>query len=458
MPGSIEKTVFISYRRTNIPWALAIYQNLTNQGYDVFFDYLSIKSGDFEQIIIGNIKARAHFILVLTPSALERCSEPEDWLRREIETAMDEKRNIVPLMLESFDFGSPSITKILTGKLEKLKKYNGLRVYSDYFFEGMTKLREQFLNVSLDAVIHPISENAKPRTKEHKIAASKAAPVKKEQLTAQKWFEHGYVLAEEGNNKDGAIRSFSEAIRLNPSYSTAYLYRGIIRDQRGDIEGAIADYTEAIHLKMSVRDIYERFQPVFRDNKGDWDNTFKFYNGNLQIDMGRMTDSYEALMRRGNVLYRKGNLEGAISDFTTAIQLSSEFDFNMTVPLMARGLAQFTKGNIKEALVDYDEAIRLMPDLSELYQARGLAHAINNDLTKALEDFTKAISLQPDNFEIYFNRARVWEQINNHTSAITDYQRYLALGGGKQDGDQKDVEEKIKEMIIKLNRNNNEGS
>jgi hypothetical protein len=46
----IEKTVFISYRRTNIPWALAIFQNLTQHGYDVFFDYTDIASGDFERI------------------------------------------------------------------------------------------------------------------------------------------------------------------------------------------------------------------------------------------------------------------------------------------------------------------------------------------------------------------------------------------------------------------------
>ena len=49
MTGRIENTVFISYRRTNLPWALAIYQNLTQHGYDVFFDYESIRSGDFEQ-------------------------------------------------------------------------------------------------------------------------------------------------------------------------------------------------------------------------------------------------------------------------------------------------------------------------------------------------------------------------------------------------------------------------
>jgi proteic killer suppression protein len=41
--GRIEKTVFISYRRTNIPWALAIFQNLTQFGYDVFFDFSGIR-------------------------------------------------------------------------------------------------------------------------------------------------------------------------------------------------------------------------------------------------------------------------------------------------------------------------------------------------------------------------------------------------------------------------------
>jgi hypothetical protein len=32
----IEKTVFLSYRRTNIPWAIAIFQDLTHNGYDAY--------------------------------------------------------------------------------------------------------------------------------------------------------------------------------------------------------------------------------------------------------------------------------------------------------------------------------------------------------------------------------------------------------------------------------------
>jgi hypothetical protein len=43
----IEKTVFISYRRTNAAWALAIYQYLNQHGYDAFIDFQGIASGGF---------------------------------------------------------------------------------------------------------------------------------------------------------------------------------------------------------------------------------------------------------------------------------------------------------------------------------------------------------------------------------------------------------------------------
>src|SRR5215510_492009 len=102
----IEKTVFISYRRRDISWALAVYQYLTAQKYDVFFDYTSLSGGDFEQVIVSNIRARAHFVLILTLTARDRGDEPGDWLGREIETAVDEKRNVIPFFFEGFIFVS----------------------------------------------------------------------------------------------------------------------------------------------------------------------------------------------------------------------------------------------------------------------------------------------------------------------------------------------------------------
>ena len=181
----IEKTIFISYRRTDVYTALAVYENLKNHGYDIFFDYRSIASGDFEQVISSNIRARAHFLLILTPTALDRCNEPGDWLRREIELAIEEKRNIVPLFFKGFRFGGASksgISKwlplgkqdVLTGKLGNLPRYNGLNVHEDYFEEAMNRLRTEYLNKPLDTVLHPVSTEVQKVVEEEKQAADQA--------------------------------------------------------------------------------------------------------------------------------------------------------------------------------------------------------------------------------------------------------------------------------------------
>jgi hypothetical protein len=162
----IEKTVFLSYRRTNSFHALAIYQDLTYHGYDVFFDFISIAGGDFEQVILENITSRAHFLVLLTPSALEHCDNPADWLRREIEMALDNQRNIVPLMLERFDFSTPKIATQLTGKLAEVTRYNALRITPEFFFEAMERLRSRYLNVPFCGAAPSIgrSTNSRYRT------------------------------------------------------------------------------------------------------------------------------------------------------------------------------------------------------------------------------------------------------------------------------------------------------
>jgi hypothetical protein len=156
----IDKTIFISYRRSSIPWALAIFQDLTHHGYDVFFDFNGIASGDFERVILENIRARAHFLVLLTPTSLARCGDPNDWLRREIEAAIDGKRNVIPLLLENFDFVSAESAGQLSGTIGVLCKYNALQVPAAYFAEAMNRLREKYLNVPLEIVLQPASRVA----------------------------------------------------------------------------------------------------------------------------------------------------------------------------------------------------------------------------------------------------------------------------------------------------------
>jgi len=104
--------------------------------------------------------------------------------------AMDEKRNIVPLMMEGFDFGSPTVKNALSGKLASLDHYNGLRLVSDYFFEAMERLRNRYLNTSLEEVhLHPLSKDAKELAEVQKAEAGKAEIVNTDQLREQEKFE-----------------------------------------------------------------------------------------------------------------------------------------------------------------------------------------------------------------------------------------------------------------------------
>lgn len=143
---SSSNGVFISYRRSVSRYlARAIFMDLITHSYDVFMDVESIDSGDFQEIILDQILNRAHFLVLLSPGSVEGFSNPDDWFRREIERAIDLQRNIVPILVDNFNFQEAA--KYLTGKLEVLPTYNGLPLLPDYFEAGMDRLRNRFLKL-----------------------------------------------------------------------------------------------------------------------------------------------------------------------------------------------------------------------------------------------------------------------------------------------------------------------
>jgi tetratricopeptide (TPR) repeat protein len=398
----IEKTVFISYRRTSIAWALAVSQNLTHHGFDVFFDYKGIASGDFDRVILDNIRARAHFLALLTPSALERTADPDDWLRREIETALDTRRNIVPLTLEGFDFSSASIAQHLTGKLAGLRRYNALGVPPDYFDEAMSRLRERYLNVPLESVLHPASATAQQAVKTQQRAVAAAPAVQVSELTAEQWFERGVSATD----VDEQVRCYTEAIRLKPDYPYAFNNRGVARKDKGDVEGALNDYTDAIRLKP---------------------------------------DFVEAFTNRGLDRNGTGDVEGALKDLNEAIRLKPDYAeaFNN------RGIVRSNKGDVEGALNDYDEAIRLKPDFPEAFTNRGVDRNDTGDVEGALKDYNEAIRLKPHVHPLY-NRGHLKQRSADFAGAISDFQQYLDLGGGDRHGDRAEIEGLIRELEKKL--------
>jgi formylglycine-generating enzyme required for sulfatase activity len=140
-----QKTVFISYRRaTSKHLARSIYQDLKANGWDVFLDVDSIDSGDFDKIILNQIGARAHFILLISSDSLVRCSNQGDWVLREIQEAVRLERNIVPIIEQGADIAREM--GYLPADLRAIvNKKNALDLPHSYFEEGMHKLRIRFL-------------------------------------------------------------------------------------------------------------------------------------------------------------------------------------------------------------------------------------------------------------------------------------------------------------------------
>jgi Sel1 repeat/TIR domain len=185
-------TVFLSYRRHVSSFiARAVFQDLHHHGYDVFMDVESIDSGEFETIILSQIAARAHFLVILTHCTLEGCQEPDDWLRREIEYALELRRNVVPILVNDFRFDDHAYTH-LTGKMRDLHRYNGLTLPQDYFNEAMDRLRTRFLKQPLEGAITPAPPQDAPVVQQ-KIdeVARQPAPTTQE-LSAEDYFNRGW--------------------------------------------------------------------------------------------------------------------------------------------------------------------------------------------------------------------------------------------------------------------------
>jgi tetratricopeptide (TPR) repeat protein len=312
-----EKTVFISYRRSVGQYpARAVFQDLVAHGYDAFLDVESIDSGVFETIILNQIAARAHFLVILAPGSLERCTDSGDWVRREIERAMDLERNIVPVMFKEFSFSLEK--KYLTGKLESLSSYSALNVPGDYFYEAMAKLSGRFLKQPVYGTVisTPLSERD---AVESRINAALTQPEPTSaQISAYDFYSKGYQCYEL-KDLHGAILNFTRAIESNPEFSRAYYNRGIAYLLQGNPKAAYSDLERTIELDPNDPYAYHN-RGVARHSLGDPLAALEDYDKAIALK----ADYTNAYFNRGLVRKQRGQLGSALDDFQMYLKLGGD--------------------------------------------------------------------------------------------------------------------------------------
>jgi tetratricopeptide (TPR) repeat protein len=437
--GRIEKTVFISYRRSNFYTALAVYQHLKPRGYDTSLDLKNTSEKHYRKNIFDNIRARTHFLVILSPSSLEE--KGENWLRRTIEIAIEEKRHIVPLFLEGFEHNSQSIRKSLTGKLSLLKRLNGVKLSTDNFSEKIEKLCDQHLNLEKDNILlHPLSDSAKKRITQQEKIFSKMRLVKKKELLAEKLFEEGYSFAMNKKFAE-AIPSFSKALHIQPKFSAAYYKRGLAREKEGDLEGALADFDQTLRFQPNFPQAHMARGIAF-SRQGDFKKAIKDFSQALQMQ----SDLAEAYYHRGNARGARGDIPGAIRDYDEALRIKPGY----AAAYNHRGIEYYNQGNFKEAISNFNQALRIEPNFADAYINRGLTHSTWGNISDAIANFMQAIHLDPDIEASYYHLAKALERNEENKAALSNYQKYLYFSKGVQYGNQESAKEAIQQLRKKI--------
>lgn len=178
------------------------------------------------------------------------------------------------------------------------------------------------------------------------------------------------------------LELLNQAIAEDPTHLDAYFQRAIIKNELGDFDGAIVDYSKIILTKPDA-------------------------------------DSY---FNRGNSRFSLKDLVGAKNDYAKAYELDPYF----IDALYSLACVKYDLQEYKGAIADFNKVLKLAPNFPEVYMLRASSYKALNRPKKALEDYTLAIYISP-NANTYFNRGVFYMDINYYAKANRDLTKSLRL-------------------------------
>jgi len=270
-----QTDIFISYRREGGEHLAArVREALLNRGYSVFMDVEDLKSGKFTEALLNKINIASDFILILTPGCLNRCNNGDDWLRIEIAHAIQNKKNIVPIIARGFEMPKKSD---LPSEIAELVEYNGLTPAHELFKASIERLSSEFL-IS-ERSNKPTIEKATQIPEKRKALSNKLdsidtkhnssepiSPIEDIKTTISDDYLSCYnqALSHYNNhNYEEAQSFFGRAIYHRYNDPNAYFSRSLCHYCLGNFDRAINDLQKADDLGYQKNDLYNQMGLVY---------------------------------------------------------------------------------------------------------------------------------------------------------------------------------------------------
>ena len=188
-----------------------------------------------------------------------------------------------------------------------------------------------------------------------------------------------FMLARQGKYSS-AIRLMDQTIKNDSKNYMLYNTRAIIKENSGDINGALADYSYAISLNPSYDKAYQNRATLYVKTK-QYSSATNDCNKLVSIK-----PSYESYLTCGNIKLDSNLYSNAITNFTKAITFV-EKERAAFAKKVAEGSAFGTMN---------------MSEFEGAYYGRGLAYYYIKNYDKAYSYFSMAIKCSPFNPDAYY--------------------------------------------------------
>ena len=264
----------------------------------------------------------------------------------------------------------------------------------------------------------------------------------------------GLALEKKGD-LDGAIAEYHEALRLDPKNELGHTDLGGALEKKGDIDGAVAEYRVALRLNPNNAVTHFSLGGALEE-KNDLDGGVAEYREAIRL----MPNFAMAHVGLGIALGEKGDLDGAIREYREVLRL----DPNDAEAHVYLGGALGDKGDPDGEIAEYREALRLDPNHDRAHNSLGFALRQKGDLDGAIMEYREALRLNPNNDKAHNDLAFTLGQKGDLDGMISEERQALRLNpnndmahvglglalGGKGDNDGMIAEER---EALRLNPN-----
>ncbi len=155
----------------------------------------------------------------------------------------------------------------------------------------------------------------------------------------------GNAYRDDKRDLDHALADYEQAIRLDPTYAFAYNGRGNVHWDKGEIDPALSDYDFAIRFDPKFAHPYNGRGNVYLE-EGDLDRALDAYERAIRLDSNLAL----AFDGRGNVYRDRGDLAQALANYAKAVLIDPRFD----AALRNQALTELYRGEVKQALTHFD--------------------------------------------------------------------------------------------------------